>query len=156
DWIRERLADSRVLSYRVLYFERTDQGEWQAPGAYPKQAMAVVGTHDLPTLSGFWAAHDIEVRSQLGRYPDEAARRRVLEDRQRDKLRVSRALRAGVAAARIDRRVRSGAGHDRRALPSHPRLSRPDPVMDDAGEPRRRAGGDGTSQCTRHGHPVPQ
>ena len=94
DWIRERLADSRVLSYRVLYFERTDQGEWQAPGAYPKQAMAVVGTHDLPTLSGFWAAHDIEVRSQLGRYPDEAARRRVLEDRQRDKVRVSRALRA--------------------------------------------------------------
>ena len=93
-WIRERLADSRVLSYRVLYFERTDQGEWQAPGAYPKQAMAVVGTHDLPTLSGFWAAHDIEVRSQLGRYPDEAARRRVLEDRQRDKVRVSRALRA--------------------------------------------------------------
>lgn len=93
-WIRERLADSRVLSYRVFYFERTDQGEWQATGAYPRQAMAVVGTHDLPTLSGFWGAQDIEVRSQLGNYPDEAARQRMLEDRQRDKVRVLRALRA--------------------------------------------------------------
>lgn len=93
-WIRERLAESRVLSYRVFYFERTDQGEWQAPGAYPRQAMAVVGTHDLPTLSGFWAAQDIEVRSQLGHCPDEAARQRMLGDRQRDKARVLCALRA--------------------------------------------------------------
>ena len=93
-WIREWLADARVLSYRVFYFERTDQGEWQAPGGYPRQAMAVVGTHDLPTLSGFWGAQDIEVRSKLGGSPDEAARQRMLEDRQRDKVRVLRALRA--------------------------------------------------------------
>jgi 4-alpha-glucanotransferase len=94
DWIRERLADSRVLSYRVLYFERTHQGDWKTPGAYPQQAMAVVSTHDLPTLSGFWAAQDIEVRGKLGFYPDEAARQQALEERLREKARVLRALNA--------------------------------------------------------------
>ncbi|MBI4400617.1 MAG: 4-alpha-glucanotransferase [Nitrospirae bacterium] len=92
DSVRARLASARVLSYRVFYFERWDDGNWKAPAAYPAQAMAVVATHDLPTLAGFWTGQDIEIRSKLGLYPDEGARRRALEQRQREKSGVLRAL----------------------------------------------------------------
>ena len=95
DSVRERLAAARVLSYRVLYFERIDQGDWKAPEAYPSQAMAVVTTHDLPTLAGFWAARDIDVRAGLGLYADSGAVQRAREERQQQKQRIVRAL--GVA-----------------------------------------------------------
>ncbi len=95
DGIRERLAAARVLSYRVLYFERTDQGEWKSPEVYPQQAVAVVTTHDLPTLAGFWSGQDIDVRAQLGLYADGESVQRAREERQHEKQRIVRAL--GVA-----------------------------------------------------------
>ncbi len=94
DWVRERLAASGVLSYRVFYFERTGDGECKAPHAYSDQAVAVVTTHDLPTLTGFWAAEDIQVRGRLGLYPDDTARRLAWEERRQVKEGVLRALKA--------------------------------------------------------------
>ena len=52
DWVRDRLGPAGVLSYRVFYFEREHGGGWKPPDHYPAQALAVVTTHDLPTLSG--------------------------------------------------------------------------------------------------------
>jgi len=102
DGVRERLAAARVLSYRVLYFERSDQGDWKAPDAYPSQAMAVVTTHDLPTLAGFWAGRDIDVRAGLGLYADGGAVHRAREERQQQKQRIVRALAvAGVLPADV-------------------------------------------------------
>lgn len=92
NWIRERLTAAGVLSTRVLYFERTDQGLWNPPDAYPPQAVAVVTTHDLPTLAGFWIGRDIDVRLTLGHYPDEEAVRWVREERHHHKLGLARAL----------------------------------------------------------------
>ena len=94
DYVREKLGAARVLSYRVSYFERRDDGEWKAPSAYPAQAVAVVSTHDLPTLTGFWAGEDIRTRERLGFYREESALRAAWEERQRDKERIVRALRA--------------------------------------------------------------
>jgi 4-alpha-glucanotransferase len=91
--VRERLAAARVLSYRVLYFER-EHGGWKAPEAYPSQAVAVVTTHDLPTLAGFWAGCDIDVRAGLGLYADGEAAQRAREERQRDKRGIVRAVAA--------------------------------------------------------------
>ncbi|HEX6532040.1 MAG TPA: 4-alpha-glucanotransferase [Nitrospira sp.] len=88
DLVREQLAKARVLSYRVFYFERRGDGTWKSPGEYPQQALAVAGTHDLPTLTGFWSGEDIQVRAGLGAFKDEAARRQAWEERQRDKTRM--------------------------------------------------------------------
>jgi 4-alpha-glucanotransferase len=88
DLVREQLAKARVLSYRVFYFERRGDGTWKSPGEYPQQALAVAGTHDLPTLTGFWSGEDIQVRAGLGAFKDEAARRQAWEERQRDKIRM--------------------------------------------------------------------
>ena len=102
DEVRERLASARVLSYRVLYFERRGDGGWKAPGAYPAQAVTVATTHDLPTLAGFWAGEDIEVRARVGLYPDEQTKRAAWEERQRDKARIWDALKAeGVLPASL-------------------------------------------------------
>lgn len=92
DWVREQLSKARVLSYRVLYFERREDRSWKAPGEYPQQALAVVTTHDLPTLTGFWSGQDLEVRAALGAFRGEAGRRQAWDDRQEDKRRILCAL----------------------------------------------------------------
>lgn len=93
DWIRERLYEAGVLSYRVFFFERTATGDWKSPGAYPAQALAVVTTHDLPTLSGYWEEADIALRVQLGGVAGETERR-WLDERRQDKARILAALKA--------------------------------------------------------------
>lgn len=57
---RERLAESRVLSYRVFWFEE------EPPKEYPELAMAAVTTHDLPTIAGIWTGADTEEQVELG------------------------------------------------------------------------------------------
>ena len=46
--VRRRLRAKGSLSYRLLWFEGPTPEEW------PKNAVAAVGTHDLPTLAGIW------------------------------------------------------------------------------------------------------
>jgi len=92
DWVREQLAKARLLSYRVFYFERHADGAMKSPGNYPAQSLAVVTTHDLPTLTGFWSGEDLHVRSGLGAFPDDAARRQAWEERRRDKASILSAL----------------------------------------------------------------
>ena len=92
DWVREQLAKARVLSYRVFYFERGPDGAMKSPGDYPVQSLAVVTTHDLPTLTGFWSGEDLHVRAKLGAFIDDAAQRQAWEERQRDKASILRAL----------------------------------------------------------------
>jgi (1->4)-alpha-D-glucan 1-alpha-D-glucosylmutase len=89
-----------VLSYRPLYFERSGDTEFAPPESYPPQALVTVGTHDLPTLSGFWTGRDISTRTRLRLYPDEATHAEQLAARSRDRGRLIRALeRAGILAA---------------------------------------------------------
>lgn len=92
DWVRDHLAKAGVLSYRVFYFERRGDGSWKSPNEYPQQALAVVTTHDLPTLSGFWSGEDIQLRAGLGAFSDDASRRQAWGERQRDKGRMLAAL----------------------------------------------------------------
>jgi 4-alpha-glucanotransferase len=91
---RERLRQAGILSYRLLYFEQGADGEFVPPEAYPKLALASVSTHDLPTLPGFWEAHDLEVRSQLGLFPSAESEKEARQMRERDRSGLYRALRA--------------------------------------------------------------
>ncbi|MEY2463833.1 MAG: 4-alpha-glucanotransferase [Acidimicrobiaceae bacterium] len=52
DEVREELARRGVLSYRVAWFEE------RPPARYPKQSLASVTTHDLPTIAGVWSGTD--------------------------------------------------------------------------------------------------
>jgi 4-alpha-glucanotransferase len=68
DGFRERMAEMRILSYKVLYFEK-DGDRFKRPGEYPNLALACVATHDLATLTGFWNGTDIDLKTQIGLYP---------------------------------------------------------------------------------------
>ena len=46
--VRRRLRRRSALSYSLLWFEGPTPDQW------PKNAVAAVGTHDLPTLAGIW------------------------------------------------------------------------------------------------------
>ena len=72
--LRETLADTGVLSYRVLPFER-EGPRFKPPQAYPPLAWACVATHDLPPLAGWWDGLDIAERLSLRLMSAEEAQR---------------------------------------------------------------------------------
>lgn len=63
---RERLEDYGLLCYRLMRFERYENGLFKRPDTYPRLALASFGSHDLPTLAGFWKGRDLEVLYDLG------------------------------------------------------------------------------------------
>ena len=86
---RERMAQANILSYRVLFFEQdADTGAYVLPQDYPALALAVAGSHDLPTLRGWWEGSDIELKERLHLYPkaDEAARQQAQRKQDRKAL----------------------------------------------------------------------
>jgi (1->4)-alpha-D-glucan 1-alpha-D-glucosylmutase len=92
DEVRAALADLRALSYRLLYFSRSDGGEFMPPQDYSAQALVAVTTHDLPTLAGFWEGRDLALRSELGLFPSEEVKGRQIAERARDRVRLVLAL----------------------------------------------------------------
>ena len=83
DGMRDALEDARVLSYRVLWFER-DGPRFRPAADWPALAAACVSTHDLPTLVGWWDAADIAELAALGRIDaaaEAAARMARTEDK---------------------------------------------------------------------------
>ncbi len=68
---RLALAARNILSYRLLWFEKSP------PARYPAQALAAITTHDLPTVAGLWTDSDLEVQRELGLSPNEAGTREI-------------------------------------------------------------------------------
>ena len=58
--VRPRLATAGVLSYRLLWFE-------DDVDALPRDSMAAVTTHDLPTIAGLWGGEDAAAVRAAGR-----------------------------------------------------------------------------------------
>lgn len=83
--IREELSRFGILSYRLLYFEMNDQGEFRTPEEYPRQSLVSTTTHDLPTLAGFWLEKDIEARRAAGLLGNGDAYERQLAERAKEK-----------------------------------------------------------------------
>ncbi len=90
--VREELDRRGILSYRLLYFERHDDGAPKLPHEYPRQALVASTTHDLPTLAGFWLGRDIEARFLAGVLPDDHSRQAMHAQRERDKQSLLDAL----------------------------------------------------------------
>jgi 4-alpha-glucanotransferase len=67
--IRTKLAENGVYSYRVFFFEQAEDGGFFSPSHYPEQSMSTLTTHDMPTLTGYWHCHDLELGKDLGLYP---------------------------------------------------------------------------------------
>jgi 4-alpha-glucanotransferase len=94
--VPEALAERRILSYKVLWFEE------DAPEQWPQQALATVTTHDLPTVAGLWTGSDAEDQlATTGMSADDvrSGRRDLLERLTREDVTQDAAPAAAVEAA---------------------------------------------------------
>jgi (1->4)-alpha-D-glucan 1-alpha-D-glucosylmutase len=76
----DAIMSAGVSSYRVVWFERDGGGhgggaEFTRPANYPRRALAVFTTHDLPTFVGWWRGVDVDLRQSLGIFDHETAER---------------------------------------------------------------------------------
>ncbi len=95
--LSEALNAANVLSYRVLRFERYDNGLFRDARGYPRAALVTAGTHDLPTLAGMWTGRDLEWRQKLNLYPDNEAQQQEAASRVRERrLLVDALIHAGL------------------------------------------------------------
>ena len=90
--LREAMEAAGVLSYKVFQFERVGEGLFREPGSYPRSSLVTAGTHDLPTIKGFWIGRDMDWRKDLDLYPDKAAAAHDEKSRAADRRRVLDAL----------------------------------------------------------------
>ena len=90
--MREAMQARALLSYRPLFFERAADGSFRPPADWQPQALAVVSTHDLPTLRGFWRGEDLAVQADLQLFPDAASHTQQVQQRAQDRTLLQEAL----------------------------------------------------------------
>jgi 4-alpha-glucanotransferase len=73
DEMRTALASRSILSYRLVWFEKTP------PSSFPAQALSAITTHDLPTVAGLWTGSDFEAQRALKLAPNEEGTREIHE-----------------------------------------------------------------------------
>ncbi|MGN6790976.1 MAG: 4-alpha-glucanotransferase [Streptosporangiaceae bacterium] len=69
-WIRHYLASQHVLGTEMAWFAREPDGSPLRPPHWRRDCMATVGTHDVPTISGFVTGDHVTVRARLGLLKD--------------------------------------------------------------------------------------
>jgi len=57
---RETLSERGLYSYSVLQYERDNKGTLKNPNTLRPNSLLSFGTHDTPTLKGFWTGRDID------------------------------------------------------------------------------------------------
>ncbi|MGE5506489.1 MAG: 4-alpha-glucanotransferase [Actinomycetota bacterium] len=82
---RERMAAMGMFAYRVLVFEKVQDGRVRPPEAFDDQALAIFATHDLPSARGWWAGADVDKRDRLHLYPRDGMAAEEREARGRDR-----------------------------------------------------------------------
>jgi 4-alpha-glucanotransferase len=97
--VRDQLAARQILSYRLLWFENAP------PSRFPKNALAAVTTHDLPTIAGLWSGSDLEAQQRIGLSPNVTGTGQI-------RARVKRMTRATerTPVAAVVARVHEGLG----------------------------------------------
>ena len=134
--VREKLADHRIMSYRLLWFEK------DPPDTYPKEALVAVTTHDLPTVAGLWTGADLRKQKDLDLKPNEESTAEIHQRlRQMAHVGESDPIEDVIAAAyrllaEAPSRILTASRRGGREGCRRPRRRGPDP-----GRPRRAARG---------------
>jgi 4-alpha-glucanotransferase len=83
--VTEGLQRTNMLGSAVLWFTRDEEGGYRPSAGYPRNALASISTHDLPTAAGFLAGEQVEVRAALGQLAGSV-------EQERESWRADRAL----------------------------------------------------------------
>ncbi len=81
----QAVADRNMLGMRVLWFERAADDGYIGAQDYPSNGVAMTGTHDTPTLAGWWSGLDLDWADRLGRLPEGTDRAEAEEVRNWDR-----------------------------------------------------------------------
>ncbi len=65
NYVRRMLVDLRIPGYKVLRWEREDNGWYREPKNYPVVSLATTSTHDTETLRGWWENMDVNERRNI-------------------------------------------------------------------------------------------
>ena len=87
--VTETLERMNMLGSAVLWFTRDydDPAQGYLPAAdYPRNALATISTHDLPTAAGFLIGEQVRVRAELGQLAGTIEEEQEFADRDRAKL----------------------------------------------------------------------
>ncbi|WP_418592350.1 4-alpha-glucanotransferase [Ponticoccus sp. (in: a-proteobacteria)] len=99
---RERLNEAGLYSYAVWQYETFDDGTLRPVDRLRDFSLACFGTHDTPTITGFWYGQDIAWWRRMGWISEaEAQARHDIRARQRHVLRAMCHLPPDAAPARI-------------------------------------------------------
>ncbi|MCC2978553.1 4-alpha-glucanotransferase [Sphingomonas sp. IC4-52] len=79
--LRNDLSRRGMLGMRVLPFERDTEGEFVPPAKWDADAVAMTGTHDTPTVAGWWKGRDLEWRTRISGVTDPASSTQRREER---------------------------------------------------------------------------
>jgi 4-alpha-glucanotransferase len=64
------VSERHMLGMRVLWFERAADDGFIGAHDYPSNSVAMTGTHDTPTVAGWWTGRDLDWAERLGRLPE--------------------------------------------------------------------------------------
>lgn len=109
--VREAMAERGVYGYRVGWFED------EPPSSWPPTTLAMMTTHDLPTIAGLWSGVDAADRAAAGLPPtpeaDRALRERLVRLAERGGLDPIEADEAPARQLTVDvHRALANAGSD--------------------------------------------
>ena len=69
---REEMADWGLWSYKVMMFQREDDGRFRGIDEYAPNALITFNTHDLSTYAGWRSFSDLKLKRSLGIDPGES------------------------------------------------------------------------------------
>ncbi len=74
-----------ILSSRVMYFERENDGRFRPASSYPALSLTTADTHDMATITGFWTARDIELQRKAGLIESDESAAAALAQREHER-----------------------------------------------------------------------
>lgn len=81
----QAVSERQMLGMRVLWYERAADHGFIGARDYPANCAAMTGTHDTPTVAGWWRGRDLDWADQLGRLPAGTDRQKAEEVRDWDR-----------------------------------------------------------------------
>lgn len=91
-FFREVLAKTNILSFRVFRYEQSADGRYYPLERYPETALVAAGTHDMPTLPGYWLGTDIDAARDIGLFADHGKYEQTQAVRMRDRYSMVESL----------------------------------------------------------------
>jgi 4-alpha-glucanotransferase len=69
EWVRASLQRLNVPGYKVLIWEKTNDGAFKNPVEYPSRSVSALGTHDTDSCVTWWEGRDERERAEFAKIP---------------------------------------------------------------------------------------